>query len=104
MIFGISGSTPGMTVSIGVTRELRIRYMRAVVDRPGKRLLVRQQLIREHTDGVDIGAVIEMAADHLFGRHVVQRAEMIAGARDSRIRRAGEAEVEDLDACRTVER
>ena len=44
-----------------------------------------------------------MPADHLLGGHVVQRAELIAGSRDAGIRRAGEAEVEDLDGAGNVE-
>ena len=52
--------------------------MLLVPHRSGKRSLGDQiKLVREGADGIDVGAVIEMRAQHLLRRHVVQRAELI---------------------------
>ena len=59
----------------------------------------------EHHDGerVDVGAAVDLAADHLLGRHVIARADHLAGARQlPRVERAAVlgargAEVEHLD-------
>ncbi len=86
-------------------RRLRVEnpVHRAVLHRPGKRLRVRHQLVGDDADGVHVGAVIQRSADHLFGGHVVQRAELIAGIRDGRIRRVGETEIQNLDGAGDVE-
>ena len=63
---------------------------------PGERALVRQQLVSEHPDRIDVGALVHHGTGDLFGRHVVQRPDHLAGVGQARLPGVGDAEVEDL--------
>ena len=62
----------------------------------GERALVRQQLVSEHADGIDVRALVHHGTGDLFGRHVVQRPDHLAGVGQARLTGVGDAEVEDF--------
>ena len=82
----------------GTRREDPVQDAR--IDRSGKRHPVREELVRQSTDRVHVGAVIDGRSGELFGRHVVQRADDVAGPRNRPGTGAGDPEVENLHRAR----
>ena len=55
---------------------------------------------------VDVGALVDLLAEDLLGRHVFWRADHVAGLRELRVAlllRRGDAEVHDLDQALLVD-
>ena len=73
-----------------------------------ERAAAGQQLVQNHAERKDVGAVVRLETAHLFWRHVPDRAHHDAGRGDGLLRRGvragrvafqlGQAEVQNLDA------
>jgi hypothetical protein len=66
-----------------------------------ERQFSRAQAIEHHSQAEQIAATIHLLSARLLGRHVVRRADDVAGARQggATVRWAGQAKVQDLDAA-----
>ena len=64
--------------------------------RRGKRLHSGQHLVQNHADGEDVRSLRHVGAFHLFGRHVIRRAEHRSDRGERRVDWPCDAEVGDL--------
>jgi hypothetical protein len=62
---------------------------------PLDRLLIRQQLIADCADRVDVAAVIHLPHEE-FGGHVIRCADALGESRDARLQASRDAEVDDF--------
>ena len=92
----IEASSPGHTCDERRRRAVEDAAQHGV-DRAGKRLLIREQLVEDRADGEDVAPVIDLRTRDLLGRHVIERAEHHARLRHARVGQARDAEVEDLE-------
>src|SRR5579862_8002793 len=62
-----------------------------------------EQLVKNHAEGEKVGALIDVFAHNLLGRHVFGRAHQGAGLGATAFHRAGDAEVHDRDAALLID-
>ena len=65
----------------------------------GVRRHAGHHFVQDHAERVDVGALVHFLAEDLLGRHVLRRADDVAGLRELRVAfalRGGDAEVHDL--------
>ena len=65
-----------------------------------------QHLVHDDAEAVDVGALVDLLAEDLLGRHVFRRADDVARLRELRVaalRGGGDAEVHDLEQPRVVD-
>ena len=101
---------PGGMLRVHLDRRLRLaldvlvhdgHVVAAVVGR-----LAGEHLIQDDAERVDVGALVDLLAEDLLGRHVFRRADHVAGLGELRVAlllRGGDAEVHDLDQARVVD-
>ena len=92
------GGRSARTIPIGVGGSFTCACAIANGVSPLNGSLRGEQAVEHHAHGVEIGARVDLVAQHLFGRHVGRRAHHEPGVRQVLgARHARDAEVHDLD-------